>query len=120
MSYKDRQQSLKLLQAGYAESQVSEKLDEIKHAQAMQSVQLNEVEQKHPRMMMAAGYRVLDELNKPKLAETETTIQLGGSEVAEKDAELQEVENHLAEVSGMFSKMDEILEYLKQKATDEK
>ena len=95
-------------------------MDEIKRAQAMQAVQLNDVEQKSPHLMMATGYRVLEELNKPKLAETETTIQLGGSEVAEKDAELQEVENHLAEVSGMFSKMDEILEYLNQKATDEK
>lgn len=120
MSYKDRQQTLKLMQAGYAETQVSEKMDEIKRAQAMQSVQLNEVEQKNPYLMMAAGYRVIEELNKPKLAETETTIQLGGSEVAEKDTELQETENHLAEVSGMLSKMDEMLEYLKQKSTDEK
>lgn len=116
MSYKDRQQSLKLMQAGYAEKQLPEKMNEIKRAQAMQAVQLNEIEQSNPIRLISAGYRVLEELNKPQLAETESTIQLGGNEAVEKDTELQAIENHLGEVGELSAKMDAMLEFIKQKA----
>jgi hypothetical protein len=116
LSYKDRQQALKLMQAGYAENQLPEKIDEIKRAQAMQAVQLNEVEQRHPHMMISAGYRILDELNKPAKAETETEIQFGSEQ--EKDTELEAVEEHLDNVNDMFAKMDAMLEYMKPKVSE--